>query len=54
MDRAFTHPEIPFLENSFESEREAALRLHLRAGFLPAGTDPEGYLMLRKYRAGGR
>lgn len=51
MDRAFTHPEIPFLENNFESERDAALRLHLRAGFIPSGTDPDGYLILRKYRA---
>ena len=51
--RAFTHPEIPYLENSFESDRDHALALHLRAGFIPAGQDQDGYLVLRCYRPKG-
>ena len=45
--RAFAHPEIPYLENNFESARDHALALHLRAGFVPAGRDQNGYLVLR-------
>ena len=45
--RAFAHPEIPWLENNFESERDQALALHLHAGFVPAGRDQDGYLVLR-------
>ena len=50
IDRAFTHPEIAYLENNFESDRDPALRMHLHAGFETAGTDDEGYLVLRRYR----
>ena len=50
---AFTHPEIPYLENNFESERDHALALHLHAGFVPAGRDQDGYLALRCYRPKG-
>ncbi|MGN1019341.1 MAG: GNAT family N-acetyltransferase [Aristaeellaceae bacterium] len=45
--RAFAHPEIPFLQNNFESERDHALTLHLRSGFVPAGRDADGFLVLR-------
>ena len=45
--RAFAHPEIPYLENNFESARDHALALHLRAGFIPTGRDLDGYLVLR-------
>ena len=40
--RAFSHPEISCLENTFESHRDPAMRLHLAAGFTPAGTDDQG------------
>lgn len=50
MDRAFSHPEIPYLENNFESDRDPALRMHLHAGFVQVGVDADGYLVLRKYR----
>ncbi len=46
-ERAFSHEEIGFLENNFESTRDPALRLHLRAGFQQAGTDEDGYLIFR-------
>lgn len=46
-ERAFSHEEIGFLENTFESTRDPALRLHLRAGFQQAGTDEDGYLIFR-------
>ncbi|MGN1068990.1 MAG: GNAT family N-acetyltransferase [Candidatus Fimadaptatus sp.] len=46
-ERAFAHPEIPCLENNFESERDRALAMHLHAGFVPAGRDQDGYLVLR-------
>lgn len=46
-ERAFAHPEIPYLENNFESERDHALALHLHAGFVPTGRDQDGYLALR-------
>ena len=46
-ERAFAHPEIPCLENNFESERDHALAMHLHAGFVPAGRDQDGYLVLR-------
>ena len=51
--RAFTHPEIPYLENNFDSDRDHALALHLHAGFVPAGRDQDGYLALRCYRPKG-
>ena len=50
IDRAFSHPEITCLENNFESTRDPALRLHQRAGFVEAGTDEDGYLVLRLER----
>lgn len=50
IQRAFSHPEIAYLENNFESTRDPALRLHLRAGFEEAGRDEEGYLLLRLTR----
>lgn len=46
-ERAFAHPEIPCLENNFESERDHALAMHLHAGFVPAGRDRDGYLVMR-------
>ncbi|MGN0970480.1 MAG: GNAT family N-acetyltransferase [Aristaeellaceae bacterium] len=46
-ERAFSHPEIPYLENNFESERDHALAMHLHAGFVPAGRDQDGSLVLR-------
>lgn len=49
-ERAFSHPEIQMLENTFESERDPALRLHLQAGFVPAGTDADGFLILQLTR----
>lgn len=49
-ERAFAHPEITCLENNFESTRDPALRLHLRAGFEEAGTDDDGYMVLRLTR----
>ena len=48
--RAFAHEEISFLENTFESHRDPALRLHLRAGFEETGRDEEGNLILRLTR----
>lgn len=51
IDRAFMHPEIPYLENNFESERDHALRMHLKAGFVDAGTDADGYRILRRFRS---
>ena len=51
--RAFAHPEIPYLENHFESERDHALAMHLHAGFIPAGRDQDGYLVLRCMNPGG-
>ncbi|MGN0777886.1 MAG: GNAT family N-acetyltransferase [Aristaeellaceae bacterium] len=47
--QAFSHPEIPYLENNFESERDAALAMHVHAGFVPVGRDADGYLVLRCY-----
>ncbi len=44
--RAFSHPEISRLENQFESTRTAAMRTHLAAGFVPAGTDANGSAVL--------
>lgn len=52
-ERAFAHPEIPWLENNFESERDHALTMHLHAGFVPAGRDQDGYLVLRCMNPGG-
>lgn len=48
--RAFSHKEIGYLENNFESTRNPALRLHLSAGFTQVGTDNDGYLVLRLYK----
>ena len=47
--RAFAHAQIAALVNTFESERDAALAMHLRAGFVPAG-EQDGCLMLRLTR----
>lgn len=47
IDRAFSHPEIAYLENQFEPTRTAALHAHLQAGFREVGTDENGSLLLR-------
>lgn len=49
MERAFSHPEILWLENTFESDRDPAMGLHLRAGFFPV-REENGYIVLRKNR----
>lgn len=48
--RAFSHPEIRQLVNTFETDRDPALRLHLAAGFTPAGKDDDGCLVLQLTR----
>lgn len=48
--RAFSHADISCLENNFESTRDPALRLHEQAGFRRAGTNDDGYLVLRLTR----
>lgn len=50
-ERAFSHPEITRLQNDFESGRDPALRLHLRAGFVETGRDADGYMRLQLTRA---
>lgn len=47
---AFSHPEIAYLENNFESSRDPALQLHRKAGFEEVGPDADGYLVLRMTR----
>ena len=39
MARAFGHPEITRLRNTFETDRDPAMRLHLSMGFVPVGTE---------------
>lgn len=53
-ERAFSHPEITRLQNNFESHRDPALRLHRHAGFVEAGTDADGYMLLHLTRAAHR
>ena len=43
--RAFSHPEITRLRNTFESDRDPALALHLQFGFVPDGEE-DGLLTL--------
>jgi len=50
LHRAFSHPEIARMENTFESTRDPALRMHKRVGFVQAGTDEDGCLVLRLTR----
>jgi len=49
VERAFRHGEISVLENTFESERDGALALHLQAGFVPVG-QRDGMLCVRLTR----
>lgn len=39
MARAFSHPEITHLRNTFETDRDPAMRLHLSMGFVPIGEE---------------
>lgn len=39
MARAFGHAEIAYLRNTFETDRDPAMRLHLSMGFVPVGTE---------------
>lgn len=48
-ERAFLHGEISLLGNTFEAEREAALAVHERVGFVPVGVK-DGLLTLRLTR----
>ena len=38
-ERAFAHPEIKCLCNTFENTRDAAMAMHLQAGFVPDGEE---------------
>ena len=49
IDRAFRHPEITALINDFESDRDPALALHRKLGFVPV-SEERGKLTLRLER----
>lgn len=51
MDRAFSHPEIASLTNDFESDRDPALAVHRKVGFVPV-SEENGVLTLRLTRDG--
>lgn len=40
-ERAFRHVEITELRNTFESDRDPALAIHMKVGFVPVGKDGE-------------
>lgn len=48
-ERAFRHGEISMLVNTFEADREPALAVHERMGFVPVG-EKDGVLTLRLTR----
>lgn len=48
-ERAFRHGAVTELCNTFEPDREPALTVHLRAGFVPVKME-DGFLMLRLTR----
>ena len=50
IERAFSHPEITRLCNTFESDRDPALALHRKFGFQPAGEE-DGLLLLTLEKA---
>lgn len=45
-ERAFSHPEITSLTNDFESDRDPAVSVHRKVGFVPV-SEERGVLTLR-------
>lgn len=52
LDRAFSHPEITSLTNEFENDRDPAMALHLKLGFVPVSED-NGVITLKRMKNGG-